>query len=99
MDVFVGYYAPAPSLTPSPLAGCGATSLLWMSLAGCRDDFRNPEQLRSCTLARRGGIPGAMKAHPDRLRDVVDAVIEALDDGLDGRALATRADRSRFRGS
>jgi AraC-like DNA-binding protein len=32
-----------------------------------------------------------MKAHPDRLRDVVDAVIEALDEGLDGRALAARA--------
>ena len=29
-----------------------------------------------------------MTAHPDRLRDVVDAVIEALDEGLDGKALA-----------
>jgi AraC family transcriptional regulator len=28
---------------------------------------------------------------PDRLRDVVDAVIEALDEGLDGPALAARA--------
>jgi AraC family transcriptional regulator len=37
------------------------------------------------------GILGRMKAHPDRLRDVVDAVIEALDEGLDGRALAARA--------
>jgi len=27
---------------------------------------------------------------PDRLRDVVDAVLEALDEGLDGRALAAR---------
>ena len=32
-----------------------------------------------------------MKAGADRLRDVVDAVIEALDEGLDGRALAARA--------
>lgn len=33
-----------------------------------------------------------MKAmRPDRLRDVVDAVLEALDEGLDGRALAARA--------
>jgi hypothetical protein len=37
-----------------------------------------------------------MKARPDRLRDVVDAVIEALDEGLDGRALAARAMLSRF---
>jgi AraC family transcriptional regulator len=37
-----------------------------------------------------------MKAHPDRLRDVVDAVIEALDEGLDGRALAARAMLSPF---
>jgi AraC-like DNA-binding protein len=33
---------------------------------------------------------------PDRLRDVVDAVIEALDEGLDGRALAARAMLSPF---
>ena len=33
---------------------------------------------------------------PDRLRDVVDAVLEALDDGLDGRALAARAMLSPF---
>jgi AraC family transcriptional regulator len=33
---------------------------------------------------------------PDRLRDVVDAVLEALDDGLDGRALAARAMSSPF---
>lgn len=37
-----------------------------------------------------------MKAHPDRLRDVVDAVIEALGEGLDGRALAARAMLSPF---
>lgn len=37
-----------------------------------------------------------MKVHPDRLRDVVDAVIEALDDKLDGRALAARAMLSPF---
>jgi AraC family transcriptional regulator len=40
---------------------------------------------------------GAMKPmHPDRLRDVVDAVLEALDEGLDGRALAARAMLSPF---
>ena len=33
---------------------------------------------------------------PDRLRDVVDAVLEALDEGLDGRALAARALLSPF---
>jgi AraC-like DNA-binding protein len=37
-----------------------------------------------------------MKPRPDRLRDVVDAVIEALDDDLDGRALAARAMLSPF---
>jgi len=37
-----------------------------------------------------------MKARPDRLRDVIDAVIEALDEGLDGRALAARAMLSPF---
>src|SRR5687768_18450605 len=42
------------------------------------------------------GILGRVKAHPDRLRDVVDAVIEALDEGLDGRALAARAMLSPF---
>jgi AraC-like DNA-binding protein len=33
---------------------------------------------------------------PDRLRDVVDAVLEALDEGLDGAALAARAMLSPF---
>src|SRR6186997_2136420 len=33
---------------------------------------------------------------PDRLRDVVDAVLEALDESLDGRALAARAMLSPF---
>ena len=39
-----------------------------------------------------------MRARPDRLRDVVDAVIDALDEGLrlDGRALAARAMLSPF---
>jgi AraC family transcriptional regulator len=37
-----------------------------------------------------------MKARPDRLRDVIDAVVEALDEGLDGRALAARAMLSPF---
>ena len=37
-----------------------------------------------------------MHAHPDRLRDVIDAVVEALDEGLDGRALAARAMLSPF---
>lgn len=38
-----------------------------------------------------------MKApSPDRLRDVVDAVLEALDEGLDGTALAARAMLSPF---
>jgi AraC-like DNA-binding protein len=34
--------------------------------------------------------------HADRLRDVVDAVLEALDEGLDGRAMAARAMLSPF---
>jgi transcriptional regulator GlxA family with amidase domain len=37
-----------------------------------------------------------MTTRPDRLRDVVDAVIEALDEGLDGRAVAARAMLSPF---
>jgi AraC-like DNA-binding protein len=37
-----------------------------------------------------------MPPHADRLRDVIDAVIEALDEGLDGRALAARAMLSPF---
>jgi AraC-like DNA-binding protein len=48
--------------------------------------------------ARRGVcILGAVsQVHPDRLRDAVDAVLEALDEGLDGRALAARAMLSPF---
>lgn len=45
--------------------------------------------------ARTGMLP-AMKPRPDRLRDVVDAVLEALDEGLDGPALAARAMLSPF---
>lgn len=37
-----------------------------------------------------------MTVRPDVLRDVVDAVLEALDDGLDGKALAARAMLSPF---
>jgi AraC-like DNA-binding protein len=37
-----------------------------------------------------------MKAGADRLRDVIDAVVEALDESLDGRALAARAMLSPF---
>lgn len=37
-----------------------------------------------------------MSARPDRLRDVIDAVIDALDEGLDGRAVAARAMLSPF---
>src|SRR3954469_23178764 len=37
-----------------------------------------------------------MVARPDRLRDVIDAVIEALDERLDGRAVAARAMLSPF---
>ena len=43
-----------------------------------------------------GDILGSMKAGSDRLRDVIDAVIEALDEGLDGRAMAARAMLSPF---
>src|SRR5262245_43402831 len=49
--------------------------------------------------AARGGrrhAPGMKSVRPDRLRDVVDAVLEALDEGLDGRALAARAMLSPF---
>lgn len=41
-------------------------------------------------------ILGSMKPRPDRLRDVVDAVLEALDEGLDEKALAARAMLSPF---
>ena len=37
-----------------------------------------------------------MKAGPDRLRDVIDAVVDALDESLDGRGLAARALLSPF---
>ncbi|HTI37216.1 MAG TPA: AraC family transcriptional regulator [Vicinamibacterales bacterium] len=37
-----------------------------------------------------------MKAGSDRLRDVIDAVVEALDENLDGRAVAARAMLSPF---
>lgn len=37
-----------------------------------------------------------MKARADRLRDVIDAVLEALDSGLDGRAIAASAMLSPF---
>jgi AraC family transcriptional regulator len=37
-----------------------------------------------------------MKSRPDRLRDVIDAVIEALDHPVDGRAVAARAMLSPF---
>lgn len=33
---------------------------------------------------------------PDRLRDLLDTILEALDEGLDGGALASRAYLSRF---
>jgi AraC-like DNA-binding protein len=36
------------------------------------------------------------RVRPDQLRDVVDAVLEAIDDGLDGPALAARAMLSPF---
>ena len=42
------------------------------------------------------GILGRVPPHSDRLRDVVDTVLEALDEGLDGRALAARAMLSPF---
>jgi AraC family transcriptional regulator len=41
-------------------------------------------------------LRGMRPVRPDRLRDVVDAVLEALDEGLDGRALAARAMLSPF---
>jgi AraC-like DNA-binding protein len=42
------------------------------------------------------GILGGVAPSPDRLRDVIDAVIEALDEGLDGQAVAARAMLSPF---
>ena len=46
--------------------------------------------------ARGRGILRRVPARPDRLRDVIDAVVEALDEGLDGRAMAARAMLSPF---
>lgn len=43
-----------------------------------------------------GHAPAMKVVRPDRLRDVVDAVLEALDEGLDGPALAARAMLSPF---
>ncbi|HEY8206993.1 MAG TPA: hypothetical protein VIG99_05915, partial [Myxococcaceae bacterium] len=55
----------------------------------------SPERLAAIPVMRAGagaGMLGGMKpVPPDRLRDVVDAVLEALDEGLDGPALAARA--------
>src|SRR3954462_6788079 len=54
---------------------------------------------RAIAVMRAGaahGILGSVKPRPDRLREVVDAVLEALDEGLDGRALAARAMLSPF---
>lgn len=41
-------------------------------------------------------MPGVSAARPDRLRELVDTIIAALDEGLDGSALAGRAYLSRF---
>lgn len=46
--------------------------------------------------AGAGMTRGMKPVRPDRLRDVVDAVLEALDEGLDGPALAARAMLSPF---
>lgn len=50
--------------------------------------------MRAC--ARPGMLAEMSAVRPDRLRDVVDAVLEALDEGLDGAALAARAMLSPF---
>src|SRR6185295_15987976 len=47
-------------------------------------------------LRGSGHVRGMKPVRPDRLRDVVDAVLEALDEGLDGPALAARAMLSPF---
>lgn len=47
--------------------------------------------------AARWGMLSRMKpVPPDRLRDLVDALLEALDEGVDGPAVAARAMLSRF---
>src|SRR3982751_6484699 len=61
--------------------------------------LRRLERFRSnCGHARcsRAGHTRTVPPSPDRLRDVVDVVLEALDEGLDGRALAARAMLSPF---
>ncbi len=50
--------------------------------------------MRAC--AARAILRTMKPVPPDRLRDVVDTVLEALDEGLDGRALAARAMLSPF---
>jgi AraC-like DNA-binding protein len=47
-------------------------------------------------LARAEAYSDGMRMRPDRLRDVLDAVIEALGEDLDGRAMAARAMLSPF---
>src|SRR6478609_4873794 len=46
--------------------------------------------------ARPGMLAPMNASRPDRLCDVLDAVLEALDEGLDGAALAARAMLSPF---
>lgn len=56
--------------------------------------FRSGETQAAIAVMRMEAtreILGGVKAHPDRLRDVIDAVFEAIDARLDGRALAVRA--------
>jgi AraC-like DNA-binding protein len=49
-----------------------------------------------CAGPEPGMLGGMRPLRPDRLRDIIDAVLEALDEGLDGRALAARAMLSPF---
>ena len=58
-----------------------------------RSRWSNPGHARRPDLRH---APGMKAVRPDRLRDVVDAVLEALDDGLEGPALAARAMLSPF---
>src|SRR5690606_3369832 len=46
--------------------------------------------------AVQGKLRCVKPVRPDRLRDVIDAVLEALDEGLDGPAMAARAMLSPF---